>query len=270
MASDYTDIPQFMATREGEARSSQFSPEDYGRVGDQRPYQIVFPSYPAPRWLGRFMNLQEALRECGTLCQLSGQPFRLVKWGARLPCYPCRRRKGGLNRLPGARIISPGALEGFPDAQPVADFKPSGGTIVYGDDGQPRLVGAPNFHVTRKHCPRGFHKNFVDFDTPLPVRYLEAVQTAQLLANHTGQNAYLCSSMGAHCNVSGKPGTKTRWKPVVYVQPGGLVSRYPTDLKLQRAISSKGSTNVVTQVTPDEFRELIRESAGRSRLGQGH
>jgi hypothetical protein len=269
MASDYSDIPRFLATREGEAYDAQFSTEDYGRVGDQRPYQIVFPSYPAPKWLGRFINLNEALRECGTLCQLTGQPFRLVKWGARLPCYPCRGRKR-FNKLPGARIVSPGALDGFPDAQPVADFTPRGGTIVYGDDGQPRMVGAPNFHVTRKSCPKGFHKSFVDFDTPLPVRYLEAVKTAQYIANHTGQNAYLCSSMGAHCNVKSKRGTNTKWVPVVYVQPGGLVRRYPTDLKLQRAISTKGSTSVVNPVTADEFRELIRESAGRTRLGQGH
>ena len=266
MASDYSDIPRFLATREGEARTSNFSTEDYGREGDQRPYQVVFPSYPAPKFLASFINLDDALRECGTLCQLTGKPFRLVKWGSRLPCYPCRNIKG-FNRLPSARIVSPGALEGFPDAQPIADFKPSGGTIVYGPDGNPKIVGAPNFKVSRHTCPE---RDFVDFSRQLPVRYTEAVKTAQFIANDTGANAYLCSSMGANCHVPAKKGTKTKWVPVVYVSPGGLVKRYPTDLKLTRANSIHGSTSVVNPVTPDEFRELIRESAGRTRLGQGH
>jgi hypothetical protein len=264
VASEYSDLPQFMATREGEAYSSTFSPEDYGRVGDQRPYQIVYPSYPAPKFLQSFVRLDEALRECGTLCQLTGKPFRLVKWGARLPCYPCRSHKR-LSRLPSLRINTPGALEGFPDAQPVADFSPSTGTVVYGADGQPRLVGQPNFHVTRKHCPEGFHKNFVNFDTPLPVRYREAVQTAQYIANDAGTNAYICSSMGADC----KNGP-TRWLPVVYAQPGGLVKRYPTPMKLGAAQSAPGSQNIVAPVTEADFRELLRESYGRTRLGQGH
>ncbi len=41
MASDFTDLPDFLATREGEAYGSQFSTNDYGRVGVQRPFQIV-------------------------------------------------------------------------------------------------------------------------------------------------------------------------------------------------------------------------------------
>lgn len=263
MASDYSDLPQFLATREGEAYSSQFSTSDYGEVGDQRPYQVVMPSYPAPRFLSRFQELKEALNECGTLCQLHGKPFRLVKWGSRLPCYPCRAKKTA-NQLPNLRITSPGALRGYPSAQPIADFRPSGGTIIYGPDGQPKLVGAPNFKITRTPNPPS---NYVDFDTPLPQRYLEAVKTAQYIAKTTGRNAYLCSSMGASC----KSRDAKKWLAMVYVTPGGLVKRYPHDMQLPPGVNStRGSTSVINPVTTDEFRELIRESEGRTRLGQGH
>jgi len=262
MPSDYSELPQFLATREGEAYSSQFSTDDYGEVGDQRPYQIVFPSYPAPKFLARYQELKAALNECGTLCQLTGKPFRLVKWGSRLPCYPCQGRKR-TNKLPGLKITSPGALRGFPSAQPIADFHPRGGTLIYGPDGQPKLVGAPNFRVTRNpNQPR----SFVNWETPIPQRYLEAVKTAQYVARATGRNAFLCSSMGASC----KSRNPKKWVPVVYVTPGGLVQRYPHDLQLPGATSTKGSTSAVNTVTADEFRELVRESEGRTRLGQVH
>ena len=261
MPSDYTDIPRFLATREGEAYSSQFSVQDYGEVGDQRPYQIVQPSYPAPKFLQRYAYLNDALRECGTLCQLTGQPFRLMKWGSRVPCYPCRPMKTG-NRLPSLRITSPGAIEGYPKARPIADFHPSTGTIVYGPDGQPKLVGAPNFQVSRTPTPPS---SYPDFATPLPQRYQEAVKTAQYLATTEGRNAYICSSFGAGCESR----DSKKWVPVVYVQPGGLVQRYQGTPDLGPG-AIPGSQNVTTPVTEEEFRELLRESAGASRLGQGH
>lgn len=244
-----------LSTREGEAYESQFSTRDYGRVGDQRPYQIVFPSYPAPKFLSRYAYLTDALRECGTLCQLTGKPFRLVKWGARVPCYPCRARKT-TNSLPSMRLHSPGALEGFPDAVPVADFRPSTGTLVYGPDGQPKLVGAPNFIVSSSPFPRS---ELVKFN-PLPQRYKEAVQSAQYLAETTGKNTFLCSSMSGDCNTR----NPKQWVPVVYVQPGGLVRRYPADLSLPN--SPTGSITATTTVSESEFRELVRESAGASKL----
>ncbi len=265
MASDFTDLPKFLATREGEAYNAQYSTNDYGAVGDQRPYQVVFPGYPAPQWLGSFVNLNDALRECSTLCQLKGRPFRLVKWGSRLPCYPCRGRKR-TNELPGMKIVSPGALAGYPRAQPIADFHPSGQRIVYNDKGQPQLVGTPDFIVSRTPTPP---EDFVNFKTPLPVRYQEAVFSAQKLANMTGTNTFICSSKGASCRgVKGRKGTKMKWEPIVYVSPGGLVKRYPKDLRLRGSV--KGSTTGVNAVSTDEFRELLRESQGRSRLGQGH
>lgn len=262
MTTEYTDLPEFLATRTGESHQSQVSTNDYGSVGDQRPYQIVQSTYPAPKFLNRFMYLDAALRECGTLCQTTGQPFRLVRWGSRVPCYPCgggvRRTANSLPRY----IRSPGALRGYPDAQPIADFQP-GGTFVYGPDGQPMVVGAPNYIVSRTPTPPS---NFVDFKTPLLTGYREAVQTAQRLAGVTGQNTYVCSSLGASC----KSRDSKKWVPVVYVQPGGLVKRYHEDMQLPpRVTSSRGSIAVTQPVTEDEFRELVRESEGGSRLGQG-
>lgn len=257
MASEFVSTPRFLATREGEARQAQFSTSDYGAVGDQRPYQIVQPGYPAPKFLGRFQYLGEALRECGTLCQLTGQPFRLVKWGSRIPCFPCRQ--GTRNRLPSLHIKSPGALDGFSDAMPVADFTPSSGTLVYDSSGQPKLVGGPNFLVTRTPTPPA---SFIN-QQPLTQRYADAVRSAVYLANDTGKTAYICSSKGADC----KSRNPKDWLPVVYVQPGGLVQRYPTGLKLSQ--SANGSITGVTPVTENEFQELVRQSAGRTRLGQG-
>lgn len=248
-----------LGTREGEAYEAQFSTSDYGRVGDQRPYQIVFPSYPAPKFLSRYQYLADALRECDTLCQLKGQPFRLMKWGGPYPCYPCRRTGGANGVLPSARIHSPGALEGFPDATPVADFKPTGTRIIYAPDGSPKIVGVPNFVVSRTPNPWAEFS----FATPLPQRYAEAVRSAVVLARNTGRNTFLCSSFGGNC----KQGGATKMVPLVYVTPGGLVRRYHTDLKLPN--SPSGSQVSTTPVTENEFRELLRESAGASRLGQG-
>ena len=258
MASDYAIIQGPLATAEGESAQAQVSTSDYGSVGDQRPYQIVQPAYPAPKFLRRFNYLDRALRECGTLCQLSGQPFRLMKWGGRLPCYPCSAHKK-MNELPSLRVHSPGALRGFPGATPIAEFLPTGRRIVYGPDGQPKMVGAANFIVSRTPVPPS---TFLSRD-PIPQRYLEAVISAQKLASMTGKNAFLCSSLGGDCD---KRDPK-KWVPVVYVSPGGLVRRYKQDLPLPN--SAPGSLVSTTPVTEEEFRELIAESEGRSRLGQG-
>jgi hypothetical protein len=257
MPSELTKASLPLSTREGEAYESQFSTSDYGSVGDQRPYQIVQPSYPAPRFLSRHAYLANGLRECSTLCQTTGQPFRLVKWGARVPCYPCKSGKRS-NELPGFKIHSPGALAGYPEATPIADFNPRGSTIVYGPDGQPKLVGAPNFVISRTPNPPNM---FVDYKTPIGKRYLEAVKSAQYISNATGKNTYLCSSLGADC------GRNKKLVPIVYVQPGGLVKRYRSDLVLPNSIP--GSQVAATPVTEAEFRELLRESEGRTRLGQG-
>jgi len=253
-----TNDPLRLSTREGESYEAQFSTSDYGRVGDQRPYQIVYPSYPAPKFLSRHQYLNDALRECDTLCQLRGQPFKLMRWGGRLPCYPCGGRKS-TNVLPSLRIHTAGALTGFPGLTPVADFRPTGTRIVYGPDGQPKMVGAPNFVVTRTPNP------YAEFylPEPLPQRYLEAVRTAQMIASDTGRNTYLCSSFGGGCGGL----NNKKWMPVVYVDPGGVVRRYHKDLTLPN--SPAGSAVATTPVTEGEFRELLRESSGASRLGQG-
>jgi len=256
MASEITTAPQALSPAASLAADAQFSTSDYGAVGDQRPYQIVQPAYPAPRFLARYSNLSNALRECGTLCQLTGQPFRLVKWGGRLPCYPCRSRKTA-NSLPSVRIHSPGALAGYPNSAPVADFTP-GGTTVYDRNGQPHVIGAPGFVVSRTPFPA----TSVSTKGPLPQRYAEAVRTAQLLSAATGRTTYICSSLGANCDPKNK-----QQIPVVYVEPGGLVKRFPSDLTLTG--STPGSIAATTSVTEDEFRELVRQSAGQSRLGQG-
>ena len=253
MASEITALE----TRQGEAAQAQVSTSDYGRVGDQRPYQIVQPAYPAPKWLARFSNLDNALRECGTLCQLTGQPFKLVRWGARVPCYPCRPSKT-LNKLPSLRIHSVGAMAGYPEAQPVADFQPNTSPTVYDNNGQPKAVGGRNYVVRRDPTPRGLF-----IPQPLPQRYLEAVKTAQYLASATGKPTVICSSLGADCQGNG--GGKL--VPVVYVQPGGLVKRYPEELQLTN--SAPGSITGTTTVTEDEFKELVRQSEGQSRLGWG-
>jgi hypothetical protein len=262
MTTEYADLPEFLATRTGEAHQAQVSTSDYGSVGDQRPYQIVQPSYPAPKFLSRFTYLEAALRECGTLCQTTGQPFRLVKWGSRVPCYPCGGQASTSNLLP-RYIRSPGALKGYPEAQPIADFQPGGSKIVYGPDGRPTLVGAPNYIVSRTPTPPS---NFVDFKSPIPTHYLEAVKTAQYLAETTGRTAYICSSAGASC----KSRDSKKWLPVVYVDPGGLVRRYHQDMQMPPGVTSaRGSIAVINPVTEDEFRELVRESEGGSRLGKG-
>lgn len=251
----YTDIPTYLSSSQAEAAQADFSVEDYGRVGDQRPYQVIQPAYNAPKFLTQFTNLEEALQECKTLCHLEGKPFRVVRWGRTgsgasggVPCQPCRVR-ARVPRFP--RQVKPdGCLHGYPDATPIAEFQPGGRRIVFDACGSPHVIGENNFVVSRTPFPRLYDPK------PLPQRYLEAVQSAQLLANRTGRRTYICSGFGADCN---KRDPK-RWMPVVYVDPGGLRERY----------SSVGQGTVqVKPITESHFRELVAESKGATLLGQG-
>lgn len=250
-----------LTVQQREAQNEAFSIDDYGSEGDQRPYQIIRPSYPAPEFMRKFMYLDQALRECRTLCEDQGVPFRLVKWGRRIPCAGCNRvsrnpggrlpsftvHAGGLNGLGCSCTPKSGkALAGFPDAEVLADMKPNGQTIVYGPGGTPKLVGAPNYVISTD--PFGSE---IDPNKQLPMRYLEAVKSAQYLASRTGQRVYICTS----------PNCKTRNGaiPLVYVQPGGLVRANQVD---------PGMETVITPVSPEHFKELLAESRGASYLPQ--
>jgi hypothetical protein len=245
-----------LTVQQREAQDESFSPMDYGARGDQRPYQIVRPTYPAPAFLERFSYLEQALRECQTLCVNKGTPFRLVRWGARIPCRACGakigggsvpsyvvRRSGGLSGCGCNRSRGP-RLTGYPDAEVVADVKPGGQTAIYAPNGRAMLVGAPNY-VLATNPLRG-----AIYPSQPPMRYLEAVETAQRLASRVGQNVYLCSRMGCKGNGSGLV-------PVVYVQPGGVVRATPLN---------GGPANVVTPVSQQHFRELVMRSQGGSYL----
>lgn len=253
-----SDLPSVLPARE-QARYEQATTYDYGRVGDQRPYQVVFPAYKAPKFLETFHTLEQGLRECGTLCRLKGMPFRLVKWGGKIPCLPCGRRIRD-NRLPGYRVVySKGALEGYPDAMPIADFKPTGEKVVYGPTGEETLVGNTNYVVSADPYPAvGQYK-----PSPLPMRYADAIRSAMYFSNDTGRTSYLCSSFGAECP------SDNDWFPVVYVQPGGIVARYPYDQRSFGPGTTPINTNVVTGVSPSEYQELIAQGRGATYLGQG-
>jgi len=250
------DLPIYMKSAQAEAAQANFSIDDYGYLGDNRPYQVVRPAYPAPEFLQRFSNLEEALQECKTLCHLQGKPFRVVRWGrtgsgARtggVPCAPCKN-KPRISRFP--KLYDSGCLNGLEDATPIAELHPDGRRIVYDCNGKPKIVGATQYRISRVPFPREH-----EFST-LPQRYLTAVKSAQLLAKRSGRRAYICTSFGASC----KKRNKNLWVPVVYVQPGGLRERYdnvPT------------GTVTVTPVSPSYFKELLAQSRGASYLGQGH
>lgn len=251
------DFPSHLSARE-QARYEQATTYDYGRVGDQQPYQIVFPAYKAPKFLETFHTLEQALRECGTLCRLKGIPFRLVKWGGKIPCVPCGSKIRD-NRLPGFKVVySKGALAGFPDAMPIADFLPNGEKVVYGPNGEEKKVGAASFAVSASPYPAVGRYN----PRPPTMRYLDAIRSAMYLAENSGRTAYLVSNFGAEAV------SNAGWFPVVYVQPGGAVSLYPHELDLGPG-SIPNNTNAVTNVSPSEYSELIAESRGATYTGQG-
>jgi len=245
-------MPNLTSARDNSAYA-QFSIDDYGRQGDERPYQVVQPAYDAPKFLDRFNNLDAALRECKTLCTLQGKPFRVVRWeragsGARggVPCKVCK----GCPPSPRFPQRRPGELHGYPDATPIAEVRPDGQHIVYNHCGKPKLVGRSNYVVSHTPFPREFHPR------PLRQNYLEAVKTAQLYARRRGRRAYICSDFGAKC----KGRNPKYWVPVVYVNPGGLAMRYPDD---------PVGTTTVNPVGPGQFKELVAQSRGASLLGQG-
>jgi len=244
------EIPDFL-TAQAASEQAQASIEDYGKA-DDGPYQIVQPAYPAPVWLNHFTSLVPALRECSTLCTLKGRPFRVMSWqregaGNRggVPCLPCTDR-ARIPRWP-RRVKGPGCLDGFEDAMPVAEARPGGQWVVYDGCGNGRLVGTPGYVVSHTPFPRLYEKEVY------PQRYLEAVKTAQLLANTSFRRAFVCSSFGEKCN--GGHGV-----PVVYVDPGGYRQRYDT--------IPEGTVSVKA-VSPGYFKELVLQSAGGTYLGQG-
>lgn len=254
--------PGFFSAQ-GQAAYETASVQDYGCDGDQRPYQIVSPAYPAPQFLRSFTYLTEALRECQTLCQSTGQPFRLVKWGSRIPCRPCRRRKIGDNRLPslrfrGSHVESRGALAGYPEALPIMDATAKG-SVVFGPNGEEVSIGSPDFRIWVPDVS----PNVLVNPQPLPADYMEAIRGGEYLASRTGRRAFICSSFGADC----KGRDPRKWVPVVYVQPGGLARRYPDDLDPTGWGSSvAGSTAISQVITPEMFQQLLALSDGGSNL----
>lgn len=249
------DIPIWLDSARAEAAQADFSIDDYGRLGTERPYQIVYPAYKAPKFLQRFADLGQALRMCSTLCQLKGKPFRVVRWersgsGALpggVPCRVCRKYRP-VARFPDQVRQGSGCLEGFPDARPIAEFHPDGQRMVFDNCGNAKIVGRPNYIVSANPFPREYDPR------PLPQRYLEAVKTGQILANRRGKRVFLCSDFGMPCKHD------KQLVPVVYVDPGGLVPRYDT--------TPEGTTGV-TPVSPAYFKELVAESRGASFLGPG-
>lgn len=245
-------------TAQAEAADAQFSIDDYGRLGDNRPYQVVQPAYDAPEFLQQFATAEAALQECKTLCHLEGKPFRTVRWervgsGNRggVRCEVCRSCPSSTrDRFPRHLKPGSGALHGYPNAIPIAEVQPNGQHIVFKKCGAGKIVGTPDYVVSRTPFPREYHPR------PLPQRYLEAVRTAQRLSENTGKRAFICSSFGAPCN---KRNDKY-WTPVVYVDPGGLRERHD---------SMPAGTVKVNSVTPAYFKELVAESRGATYLGQG-
>ncbi len=231
-----------------ESAQAQFSVSDYGYVGDQQPYQIIQPSYPAPRWMGRYMDMKQALRECRTLCRLEGRPFRLVKWGkpVQSPCKTCSPKPE--NKLPNVRIQ--GVVRGLDGAPlvaiPVADISAKGQVKIYGADGKAKPAAKKQWIVNQHPRFRGLHK--------VTTRsYYEAVRAAEYLASHTGRRAYVCNT--ARCKVNPK-----LYVPVTYAQPGGLNPMNP---------NIPTGTTTVSPVTPQHFQELVEESRGGTFYGQG-
>lgn len=250
-----------IATAEGESAQAQFSPYDYGKVGDQRPFQIVYPTYPAPTWLNQFAKLGDALRECGTLCQSYGVPFRTVKWGGKIPCMPCKQKIRD-NRLPSVKVYSQGALQGYPEAIPVAEVRPDGTSLIFAPDGSTRLANRRDFYVRQGNLGEIVSPFSANNPPPLSQSYVEAVKSAQWLAgNAWGQPAFVCSGFGAACK--GQKGV-----PVVYVQPGGLARRYPQEIQANNfgSSTSEGSIVITQPVTPEMFQQLIALSEGGNNL----
>ena len=251
-------------TPEAESYQAQFTPYDYGRVGDQRPYQVVYPSYPAPEWLDQFASMKDALSKCDTLCQRYNAPFRAVKWGGRIPCFPCAQKIKD-NRLPSIKIYSKGALEGYPEAIPLAEVRPNGERLIFAPDGSTRLANRRNFYVRTGGLSEVIEPFNSKDPPPLSQTYVEAVKSAEWLASHDwGKPAWVCSGFNEACK--GKPGV-----PVVYVQPGGLTKRYPDELRAGPFGSSsvEGSTVITQPVTPEMFKQLIAISEGASDLAFG-
>lgn len=251
-------MPNLLTTMmEREAAREDFSTDDYGREGDQRPYTAVIPAYPTPRFLQSYYDLGTAVRDCKRTANNTGCGVRVIRWGRNKPCVAlkgtCLNKSAA--QLPSMKFYaSPGALEGYPEATPIADVLPNGKVIAYTPDGGKRVVGDKNYILSPVPVPPS---DVVNEARPPEKRYDEAVEAAQFLAGNTGQRIYVCSGFNADCKQN------KLWIPMVYVEPGGLVARYPLRIG-HFGKSTKGSMVVTNPVSPEEFRELIAISEGRT------
>lgn len=239
---------------QGQSQAANFSIDDYGR--DEGVYQLVSPSYPAPRFLRQYNYLRKALRECSTLCRLEGKPFRVVRWGREgagadggVPCQACCPRPPG-SRFPHTPYGSCcNGFEGYPDLTSVAELRPDGQHVVFEGCCGRRLVGRPNYVVA--HTP--FVRTYVKDKDRLT--YTQAMNAIQYIATH-GKRAYVCSGLLTDC----KEHDPLLWTPVVYVDPGGIIRRYPKEL---------GSEVGVSVMSPALFREYVAMGRGRSTWPHG-
>jgi hypothetical protein len=255
LGSYWSEMPYADAFPEAEAsHNSDFSIDDYGGSEEgggpaRGPFQIVEPTYPAPKFLKLYRYLDQALRECQTLCTLRGRPYRVVRWGREgsgarggIPCKTCGPTAGGarFTRIPCAGCAAE-------TAKPLAEMRPNGQKLVFDNAGRAHLVGKPDYVVSRNPFPRTYNPR-------QPVKnYMDAVMTGQALASRIGERVFICSGFGADCK-------QEIGVPVVYVDPGGLVRRY------QDNPTGTVETNPVSEAY---FQELVAEGRGRSYLPWG-
>lgn len=254
LAESLIDLPTDARTQ---AAAENFSIDDYGR--DEGVYQVVVPSYPAPKFLRQYNYLAQALRECDTMCRLEGKPFRAVRWGREgsgaaggVPCKACCPKPPG-SKFPHTPLYSScSCLEGFPNLKSIAEFQPGGRRIVFGGRGccNGRIVGAPNYVVA--HTP--FVRTYVPEQQR--VRYQQGMAALMKIANSSGKRTFLCSGLLADCRTR----DPKLWTPVVYVDPGSYAPRY---------VYTKGNEVHASPMNAAQFREYVAMADGRSTLPIG-
>lgn len=212
-------------------------------ASDQIPalYQVVQETGAGPRFLTSWDTLEAALRDCRSLNERTGNPFKTILWGSGTPCQRCSIKELQFkkdNKLP-SFIYHPAAIANYPEALPISAVYNHGTEVIFTPDGGAVNTALQGFAVAdvgaiQSNPPAKQH------------RYWEAAAIAKHRAAQSNKKQYITAT------IKTKAGRKT--VPVSVVHPRRV-----------RQLSGFGAVEtmlnpIISAVPPAEFQYLVRIS----------
>jgi hypothetical protein len=201
-----------------------------------RLYQIVQETAVGPKFLTSWDTLEAAMRDCRSLNERTGNPFKAILWGHGTPCQMCspRQRQFKKDNILPSFVYHSGGVRNYPEALPISAVYNHGTEVVFLPDGTGTATGLGNFEVSLSAIRRGPSVRY---------RYWDAIEAGKRLAASQGKRVFV------HANVKSRAGGKSL--PVASINP---------TLNGLQGLGDYSLNPIISPVTPDEFQELITMS----------